>query len=570
MITKILLKVTVKVKTNWNKFSKSILFLPILFTIGSFGLLLITSTIDETFDESFTIDVDYLDPLIFAGGPDAARSVLSAIAGGWATILGVAFSVTLISLQLSVSKYISHLVNRFEQDNTNRFVLGWFIFTVTYSLLVLKTVRTGEPVLNVESTMNGSNVLFNGMQQVESTAFTPILGVNVAVGLAIVSLFLLVLYLHNISSYLKPIILISKLIKQIFSALKPYENRSVYEKDTIPKSMSRENFIMDLKSNQHGVLTYIDWESISKSLTEYGTKHEKNLWMDCNKTIGDWIEKQDTLAKLYEFNPQISNDKSKNINYANYEKDKNQNIMKSEDFEDFEQNLLSGLEISTDRDLSRDPLFGTEVLRSVAVKGLSLGDTDVVKSCITGLFRILHHSYLNKGIIGIPFTISTDDDKKNVNKKLIEKKDYKKDSGKSLKKSINKETTTEKDEKIESVIRPKEVLLDTTLLTELNIIIDSVNTSRHTSLFRHITNEYISLASKLIRDSKKEEFELLSDWYISQLQVVIKKFPLYMCLPFINPLIEFQNELESWEPVFAESMKLYVKDISGYLQEKDR
>lgn len=570
MITKILLKVSVKVKTNWNKFSKSILFLPILFTIGSFGLLLITSTIDETFDESFTIDVDYLDPLIFAGGPDAARSVLSAIAGGWATILGVAFSVTLISLQLSVSKYISHLVNRFEQDNTNRFVLGWFIFTVTYSLLVLKTVRTGEPVLNVESTMNGSNVLFNGMQQVESTAFTPILGVNVAVGLAIVSLFLLVLYLHNISSYLKPIILISKLIKQIFSALKPYENRSVYEKDTIPKSMSRENFIMDLKSNQHGVLTYIDWESISKSLTEYGTKHEKNLWMDCNKTIGDWIEKQDTLAKLYEFNPQISNDKSKNINYANYEKDKNQNIMKSEDFEDFEQNLLSGLEISTDRDLSRDPLFGTEVLRSVAVKGLSLGDTDVVKSCITGLFRILHHSYLNKGIIGIPFTISTDDDKKNVNKKLIEKKDYKKDSGKSLKKSINKETTTEKDEKIESVIRPKEVLLDTTLLTELNIIIDSVNTSRHTSLFRHITNEYISLASKLIRDSKKEEFELLSDWYISQLQVVIKKFPLYMCLPFINPLIEFQNELESWEPVFAESMKLYVKDISGYLQEKDR
>ena len=213
--------------SKWNRFIKSILFYPIIFAVAALVLFLITSSVDNSFPTGYSLDIGYIDPLIFTGSPDAARAILSAIATGWATILGVAFSVTLITLQLSVSKYISHLVNRFEGDKINQLSLGWFIFTVTYSLLVLKTVRTEESSINLAATMmNMSSISASGNQQLESSIFTPIIGVNLAIIISIVGLFMLVLYLHNISSYLKPNILISKLIDQILGALKPYEKRT--------------------------------------------------------------------------------------------------------------------------------------------------------------------------------------------------------------------------------------------------------------------------------------------------------------------------------------------------------
>ena len=58
------------------------------------------------------------------------RSILSAISGGWTTILGVTFSVTLVTLQLSSTKYTSHIVNTFEDDKINQLTLGLFIFVV--------------------------------------------------------------------------------------------------------------------------------------------------------------------------------------------------------------------------------------------------------------------------------------------------------------------------------------------------------------------------------------------------------------------------------------------------------
>lgn len=106
-----------------------------------------TSRIDESFSNEFSIDTPFLNSIIFTGSADSARSILSAIAGGWTTILGVAFSITLVTLQLSTSRYTSHLVNKFEEDRINKLTLGWFISVVLYSLLVLKSVRTEEEIL---------------------------------------------------------------------------------------------------------------------------------------------------------------------------------------------------------------------------------------------------------------------------------------------------------------------------------------------------------------------------------------------------------------------------------------
>ena len=136
-----------RVFSKWSIFKQSILYYPVLSSIIMFVTFVITSRIDDSFGTDFSINIDYLSSILFAGSADAARSILSAIAAGWATILGVAFSVTLITLQLSTTRYTSHIVNKFENDRINKLALGWFIATVLYSLLVLKTVRTGENTL---------------------------------------------------------------------------------------------------------------------------------------------------------------------------------------------------------------------------------------------------------------------------------------------------------------------------------------------------------------------------------------------------------------------------------------
>ena len=160
--------ITSKIRNRWFEFSNSILYYPILFLLGSFSLFVITFTIDPYIPRDY--DFSLFNPLVFTGSPDAARSILSTISTGWTTILGVAFSVTLITLQLSSSKYISRLVSEFQNDKINQLTLGWFIFVSSYSLLILKTVRTEEA----------------------DSVYIPVLGTNIALAVAIIGLLIFV------------------------------------------------------------------------------------------------------------------------------------------------------------------------------------------------------------------------------------------------------------------------------------------------------------------------------------------------------------------------------------------
>ncbi|MFZ1875599.1 MAG: DUF2254 family protein, partial [Nitrososphaeraceae archaeon] len=324
-----------KLKTRLRLFTQSILYLPVIFVVGAVLLFLLTSRLDELYYQKITLDVPYLTSLIFAGSSDAARSILSTIAAGWATILGVAFSVTLITLQLSITKYTSHLVSRFEGDKINQFTLGWFIAVVTYALLVLKTIRTSD-----------------GVGGAVEGAFTPLVGVNIAVVMAIISLFLFVLFLRNIGSYLRPNILVTNVINQILSSLRSYEKRIPDKRASFKNKLQYGRKLLEIKSKNEGVLGNINWQTISKSLLDlndhfddvnqnhqkrgdegsnyyknnnsprkydrnnninslpvggritneesrHTTRGQQDLWMELTKSIGEAVRKNDILAIVY-------------------------------------------------------------------------------------------------------------------------------------------------------------------------------------------------------------------------------------------------------------------------------
>jgi Predicted membrane protein (DUF2254) len=417
-----------------------------------------------------------------------------------------------------------------------------------------------------------SSLSVSGNQQLDLAIFTPIIGVNLAIIISIIGLFMVVLYLHNISSYLKPNILISKLIDQIFNALKPYEKR-------MPNQLSNDgneykSKVLEINSPSKGMLSYIDWDKVSKVLTELALEKQKNLWIDYSKSIGDWIEKQDNIAVVFEYNgpkkteneneDQILKKDRFSFENENYNNDETKKTRQNKDnINKIKEKFLQSIEITDDRDLSRDPLFGIEVLRSVAVKSADLGDTDVIKSCITGLFRILHHALIHKEIIGIPFTITTEETKRKIGKIAFrekqsnntEKTDNKYKVYKSKQKRLQSETT------LKAIIKPKEILLDNIILVELSTIIDKILTARNVPLIHHLVNEYIAQCKNLIREDKYEEFRVLTDWCSSQLSLALKDFPLHLSTSFIDLLLSFKKDLEDTQPPFAKLFNTYMKDI---------
>jgi uncharacterized membrane protein len=96
---------------------------------------------------------------LYAFGPEGARAVLSAIAGSMITVAGLTFSITMLTLQLASSQFGPRLLRNVMRDRGNQAVLGTFISTFVYCLLVLRTVRGTEGAASVPHVSVATGVL---------------------------------------------------------------------------------------------------------------------------------------------------------------------------------------------------------------------------------------------------------------------------------------------------------------------------------------------------------------------------------------------------------------------------
>ena len=115
--------------------------------------------------------------LLYSGGPEGARQMLSAIATSMITVAGVAFSITIVALSLASQQFGSRVLRNFMMDRGNQTVLGTFIATFVYCLLVLRAVRGSE-----------------------ERSFVPEISVSVAIALSMASLGVLIYFIHHVSA----------------------------------------------------------------------------------------------------------------------------------------------------------------------------------------------------------------------------------------------------------------------------------------------------------------------------------------------------------------------------------
>ncbi len=91
-------------------------------------------------------------PLGVASTVESARAVLSTVAAATITFAGIAFSVSVLTIQLASSQYSPRVVHTLFRDPFNKRVMGLVVGTFTFCLVVLRSVRSsleqdGTPVI---------------------------------------------------------------------------------------------------------------------------------------------------------------------------------------------------------------------------------------------------------------------------------------------------------------------------------------------------------------------------------------------------------------------------------------
>jgi uncharacterized membrane protein len=94
------------------------------------------------FDRSTVVPSEFLRGWLYDGGATGARTLLGAVASSTIGVAGTVFSITIAALSLAAGQMGPRLLRNFTRDRGNQITLGAFLATFSYSLVVLRSVRT--------------------------------------------------------------------------------------------------------------------------------------------------------------------------------------------------------------------------------------------------------------------------------------------------------------------------------------------------------------------------------------------------------------------------------------------
>lgn len=123
-----------------------------------------------------------VDSVVFNGGAETARTVLSSIAGSLITATSLTFSLTVVALQLASSQASPRVLRLFARDRQVHWTLAAFLGTFAYSLTVLRTVRSEDD---------------------DIAEFVPRLSVTLGFVLTLASVVMLVFFLAHLAAQLR-------------------------------------------------------------------------------------------------------------------------------------------------------------------------------------------------------------------------------------------------------------------------------------------------------------------------------------------------------------------------------
>ena len=149
-------------------------FLPLVMLLAAGSLALVLVHVDRSLDPGTESHIAWA----YSGGPEGARSLLSTIAGSMITAASVTFSLASVAISIASQQYGSRVLRNFMRDRVTQALLGVFVATFVYCVLVVRTIRGSD---------------FGG-------GFVPAVSVTGAMVLSLASLVLLIYFIHHVSS----------------------------------------------------------------------------------------------------------------------------------------------------------------------------------------------------------------------------------------------------------------------------------------------------------------------------------------------------------------------------------
>ncbi len=262
-----------KLGAIWKSIQDSLWFLPALLTLVGIALAVLMVELDYR-----GILPERDDPVwLYTGSSAGARGVLTAIAQGIITVTGVVFSVTIVALQLASTQYSPRVLRNFVGDRASQVVLGVFIGTFTYALLVLRVVRGEDPVALEEEDY-----------------FIPHLSIVVAVILTLVSIGFLIFFINHLARSIQASVIIHRVTRDTLDTMK----RLVPERFGEPAEMRVEGVTPRAQgtivtARESGYVQGIDPHGISALLDK------EMLTIRLDREVGDFVLTGSVLGRVW-------------------------------------------------------------------------------------------------------------------------------------------------------------------------------------------------------------------------------------------------------------------------------
>jgi uncharacterized membrane protein len=267
---RLLAKVPPHVEGWWAETKSTLWFLPTMGAILAAILAIVVVYVDDLLDlREHSIET----PWLFGAGSDGARGVLAAIAGSVITVIGTAFSITVVGLQLASSQFTPRVLRQFTGDRINQVVLAVYIGTFTYSLLVLRTVQSAAD----ES----------------SPGFVPVIGVSIAIGLALVCIALLILFIHHMAQQMQVSYILHRATNDALDLVDSYFRESI---EPVPSSTRRDYAQgegQDVLSDSTGYLQHYDYDHL------LGTARANDLTIRMLVPMGAYLNRSQPIARIW-------------------------------------------------------------------------------------------------------------------------------------------------------------------------------------------------------------------------------------------------------------------------------
>ncbi|CAN5373418.1 DUF2254 domain-containing protein [soil metagenome] len=325
-----------KLKQLWSNLRGSFWFLPTLIVAGSIVIAAALIQVDTAGSQQWMSRW----PRLFGASAAGARGVLSTIAGSMMTVVGVTFSMVLVTLALASSQYTSRILRNFMRDRVTQVVLGIFAGVFTYCLIVLRTIRGGD-----------------------AAGFIPSVAVTFGVVLAISGIGALIFFIHHIAASIQASSIIASVAEETLAAIDRLFPQKVGrtpagdDEDPSPPPLQERSW-QAVPAQVNGYIQVVD----NATLLCLAREHKTIVRME--RGIGEFVVRGTLLASL---------------------------ALEEPPTEEIISGLQAAYSIDRHREVEQDAAFGIRQLVDIALRALSPGinDTTTAVMCVDYLTAIL-------------------------------------------------------------------------------------------------------------------------------------------------------------------------------------